>query len=55
MVVAENLTARLAQTNLTSKNDVANFVKKTDFEDKLKNLNERVTSNKTKHLLIEMN
>ena len=53
MVVAENLTARLAQTNLASKNDVANFVKKTEFEDKLQNLNERVTSNKTKHLLIE--
>ena len=33
--------ARLKQANLASKNDIANFVKKTDF-DKLKN----VTSNK---------
>ena len=28
-------------------------MKKTDFDDKLKNLNKRVTTNKTKHLLVE--
>ena len=39
--------------NLASKSDIANFVKKTDFHDKLKKLNEKVTSNKTKHLLVE--
>ena len=38
----ENFTARLKQENLVSKNDVANFVKKTDFDEKLKTL----TSNK---------
>ena len=30
-------TARLKQANLASKNDIANFVKKTDFDNKLKN------------------
>ena len=34
-----NFAARLAQANLESKNDIANFAKKTDFDDKLKNLN----------------
>ena len=44
-LILENFTARLAQiTNLASKNNVANFVKKTDFDNKLKN----VTSNKNK-------
>ena len=47
------IAARLAQANLGSKNDFANFVKKTYFDDKLKNLNKKVTSNRTKHLLIE--
>ena len=42
-LILENFTARLAQiTNLASKSNVANFVKKTDFDNKLKN----VTSNK---------
>ena len=36
---SENFTARLAQSNLASKSDIANFIKKTDFDDKLKNLN----------------
>ena len=31
----ENFTARLKQANLASKSDVANFVKNTDFDDKL--------------------
>ena len=52
-LTAENFAARLAQANLASKSDIANFVKKTDFDDKLKNLNKKVTSNKSKHLLIE--
>ena len=37
-------TARLVQTNLISK---------TDFDAKLKSLSKRITSNKTKHLLVE--
>ena len=35
----ENFYARLAQANLPNKNDIDNFVRKTDFGDKLKNLN----------------
>ena len=50
---AENFATRLAQANLASKSDIANFVNKTDFDDKLKNLNKRNNSNKTKHLLVE--
>ena len=38
------MTARLAQVNL---------VTKTDFDTKLQSLNKRITSNKTKHLLVE--
>ena len=52
-LTAENFAARLAQANLASKSDIANFVKKTDFDDKLKKLNKKVTSNETKHLLVE--
>ena len=32
---AKNFAARLAQANLASKSDIVNFVKKTDFDDKL--------------------
>ena len=39
-LTAEIVAARLAQANLASKNDIANLVKKTDFDDKLRNLNE---------------
>ena len=38
-LTVENFAARLAQANLASKNDLANFGKKTDFDDNLKNLN----------------
>ena len=40
----ENFNARLAQANL---------VTKTDFDARLQNLSKRITSNKTKHLLVE--
>ena len=39
-LTAENFAARLAQVNL---------VTKTDFDDKLINLNRKITSNKTKN------
>ena len=32
-----DFSAKIAQENLASKSDIANFVKKTDFEGKLKN------------------
>ena len=43
-LTAENFAARLKQANL---------VTKTDFKDKLKNLNQKINSNKTKHLLVK--
>ena len=43
-LTAENFPAKLAQANL---------VTMTDFDDKLINLNRKITSNKTKHLLVE--
>ena len=49
----ENFAARLAQANLASKNDIAPLVKKTDFDDKLKNLKKRITLNKTKRVVVE--
>ena len=43
-LTAEKFAARLAQANL---------IRKTHFNNKLINLNRKITSNKTKHLLIE--
>ena len=47
-LASKNLTARLKQGNLARKSDVANFLKKTDFDNKLKD----VASNKNE--LIEL-
>ena len=52
-LTAENSAARLAQASLVTKSDIPNFVNKRDFDDKLKNLIKKVTSNKIKHLLVE--
>ena len=38
-LASEKFTARLAHANLENQRDIANFVKKTDFDEKLKNLN----------------
>ena len=43
-LAADIFNARLAQTNL---------ITKTDFDAKLSNLNRKITSNKTKHLLVK--
>ena len=48
-LTSENFVTRLAQANLASKNDIAALVKRSDFDDKLKNLNKNVASNKRKH------
>ena len=49
-----NLTsARLKQTNLASKSDIANFVNKTDFDNKPSGFNRRINSDKTKHVFVE--
>ena len=48
-IMSKSFAARSAQANLASKNDNVALVKKTDFDDKLKNLNKKVTRNKAKH------
>ena len=45
IITQESFAARLAQANLAIKSDIANFIKKGDFDYKLKNLN--------KHVLVE--
>ena len=52
-LTGEDFIARLKQGNLGTKGDIADFVKKADFEDKLKNLNKKVTSNKSQYVLVE--
>ena len=49
----DKFAVRLKQANLTTKSDIDHFVEKTDFYDKLKYLNKKITSNKTKHVEIE--
>ena len=49
-MTAENFTAGLKQANLATKVDIADFVKETDFDNKIKNINKKVTSNNTKHV-----
>ena len=49
----DNFTATLKQANLASKNDIDDFIKKTDFDDKIKYLNKNLTSNKIKCVLIK--
>ena len=52
-MLAENVTARIKLANLAIKAEIADFVEDTDFGNKLKNVNKKVTSNKTKHVLVE--
>ena len=49
--MAENFVARLKQENLATKPDIDDFVEKTHFDNKLKNLHKNITSSKTKHVL----
>ena len=53
MLKAEDFAARLKQANLASKNDITVFVKNVYFDDKLKNLNKKVTLNKTRNVEFE--
>ena len=41
-LTADNFAARLKQEDLTSKNDIADFVKNTDFDEQLKNYNKKL-------------
>ena len=49
----KNLTETLKEAKLATKSDIANFVKEIDFDEKLRNVNKKVTLNKSKHLLVE--
>ena len=49
----EDFTARLKKANLTTKGDIADFLKNADFDDKLKSLNKNVTLYKTKDVLVK--
>ena len=46
----ETFPERLKQANLARNTGIADFVKETNFDERLININEKVTSNKTKHV-----
>ena len=52
-MTADTLAARLAQVQSATKADIADFVKERYFDNKLKNTNKKVTSNKPKHVETE--
>ena len=52
-LTSENFAVRLKQANSASKRDIANFINETDFDDIPKHLNKKITSIKTKHVLVE--
>ena len=54
-LTSENVNAKLAKANLASKNDNANFVNKTDFDDKLKKLNKKFLQIKQNMYLLKIN
>ena len=49
-LISNNFTERLKQANLASKSDIADFVKRTDFDNTLISFYKRITSNKTKDI-----
>ena len=51
---AEVFAARLKLVNLASKNDIANFVNKTDFDDKVKILNKKLVQIKQNLCLLKI-
>ena len=54
-LTAESFSAKLAQANLAAENDITNFVKKTDFDAKLKNLNKKLLQIKQNMYLLKIN
>ena len=48
MLTVEYFAERLKQTKLTTKDDITDFVKETYFDEKLRNINTKATSNKAK-------
>ena len=51
--MSENFAARLKPAKWATKNDIADFVKNTDFDKKLASINKKVTSNKTRHVEVD--
>ena len=47
--MADNFAVKLAQAKVTTKDNIVDFIKKTDFDNKLKHINKSLTSNKAKH------
>ena len=47
------LDTKIKEKKLVNESDIADFVKKTCFDGKLKYINKSVSSNKTEHVLIE--
>ena len=54
-LTAQTLVSRLSQENLTGRNDIAKIVKKTDFDNKLKNSNEMLLQMKQNMYLLKIN
>lgn len=52
-LLADNFAAKLKQANLAYKNDIANFAKKTYFDERLINISDKFTSHKTQNILIQ--
>ena len=52
-MTADSCASRLAQTKLATKCDIADFVKKAYFVEKLININRKVTLNKARHVEIK--
>ena len=52
-LTADTFAERLAQAKLATKNDIANFAKRTDFDDKLWNINKEFTSKKNMYIYKE--
>ena len=52
-LTGDNFADKLKQADSVSKNYIANFIKKTNFDNKLKNFNKKAALNKTRHLELE--
>ena len=51
--LAATSTLTAVENKIPNANSLINLVKKTDYDTKLLRLNKKITSNKTKHLLVE--
>ena len=51
-LTAENFAERIKQVNLASKNCMVDFVENTYFDEKLMNINKKVTSKEEKQILL---